>query len=471
MKIYQNLQFLFLMCLAFVACKKLADSGEIDTISQNQAKIQIWFNNKKTNNSVQRNAWIDALNNNLLYDKLWTEKNGNVQYLIVPINDNFKFKNNKGQRARSYFVSALNASSKIIYSVIVQYRPNNSQTTTHLAEGSIADIFNNKALKEDCNIRVIDIYDNFLYTKYFKDNKYVSTVNLGKKINANNQLNRSATNNGSSRLDNCIDWYWVTTYADGTQTWEFAFTTCETDSCHDSDFASICPDQVDGNGGLNNIGSLPDPCAEAQTGSTNAKNFSQNGKFITVKGSIISAASDGKEHGVTFGKDANGNITNSNISTGSAISGTVPNWQNAFADLHNHLDPSPPSNGDIYGFIDRVNSNNNFETRYILTSSGTMYALVITDLNKANVFNSNFPRVPNPGFSPDFPEHIVDEINEMKGLYGATEEMALAFIMEKYDMGVALLKQDSDGNFKRLNTVPNKNSDGVVISYTAKNCN
>lgn len=100
-----------------------------------------------------------------------------------------------------------------------------------------------------------------------------------------------------------------------------------------------------------------------------------------------------------------------------------------------------------------------------------MYALVITDVNKANGFNSAFPRVSNPGFSPDFPGHIVDEINEMKGLYGATEEMALAFIMEKYNMGVALLKQDSDGNFKRLNTVPNTNSTGVVISYTAKNCN
>lgn len=130
MKIHQNLHFLFFICLAFVACKKLADGGEIDTISQNQAKIQIWFNNKKTDNSVYRNAWIDALDKNLLYDQLWTEKKGNVKYLIVPINDNFKFKNNKGQRARSYFVSALNASSKIIYSIIVQYRPNNIQTST-----------------------------------------------------------------------------------------------------------------------------------------------------------------------------------------------------------------------------------------------------------------------------------------------------------------------------------------------------
>ncbi len=93
-----------------------------------------------------------------------------------------------------------------------------------------------------------------------------------------------------------------------------------------------------------------------------------------------------------------------------------------------------------------------YETRYIVTVNSTVYAFVVTNLQAAQNFNTNYPREPNHGYEPGFPENIVDEINEMRGFYGATEEMAMTFIMEKYNTGIALLKQDGSGNFKRLNT-------------------
>lgn len=470
LRINQILVFTFLLNIVFVSCRKIDDSKNSENLSQAQIKIQNWLTTQKTNNTVKNNIWIDALNKNLLYDQMWTEKNDNVQFIIVPINNTFKFKNNKGQRVSNYFVSAVNAKSNIIYSLIVQNKPTDQQNSTDLTEGAIANIFNNKPINTDCNVRFITIFDNFLYAKNYKNNEYVSTSNLSKRINNNsNNINNNSTNNTNSE-NGCIDWYWVTTYSDGSQTWEYAYTSCPGNSCYDTNLASICPDG--GGGGLSGdpLPNPTDPCADAQTGSTHATNLSQNSNFTSAKANIISAASNGNEHGVTFGRDANGNITTSNISNGSGSSGTVPNWPGAFADLHNHTNATPPSSGDLYGFIDKSNVNSSFETRYILTNNGTVYALTVTNIQQAINFNSNYPRVPNNGYEPDFPPAIVDEIIDLKGQYGATDEMAMSFVMEKYHMGVALLKQDSNGNFKRLNTVENTNPTGTPISYTSNNC-
>jgi hypothetical protein len=47
--------------------------------------------------------------------------------------------------------------------------------------------------------------------------------------------------------------------------------------------------------------------------------------------------------------------------------------------------------------------------------------------------------------------------------------MAMAFILDKYNTGVALLKQDSNGNFKKLGTTETTQPDGSK-SYTTNNC-
>ena len=482
-KINQILVFIFLLMIVFVSCKKTADREKSEYLSQDQIKIQNWFASQKTNNAVKRNLWIDSLTQNLLYDQMWTEKKKGVQYTIVPINDNFKFKNNKGQRVSNYFVRAINANSKkYIYSLIVQYKPTNQQNSTDITEGTIASIFNNEPIDTDCNVRYITIFDNFLYSKIYKNNEYVSTSNLNIRINNNQKINENSNNiksnstNGEYSTKGCIDWYWVTTYSDYSQTFEFAFTTCPGAGCYDTELYSICHD---GEGVVGGGGSTPqtiptDPCADAQMGSTHATNLSQKSNFTSAKTNIIAAAAfDKKEHGVTFGRDASGNITVSNITNGSENWGTVPNLTGAFADLHNHPNLGPPSSGDLYGFIDKSVKNSSFETRYILTNNGPVYALTVTNIEQAINFNSTHPRVPPPAgtnFEPNFPDEILNEINEMRQSYGVTDEMAMAFVMEKYKMGVALLKQDSNGDFKRLNTIENTTIDGTRKFYKSNNC-
>jgi hypothetical protein len=213
-----------------------------------------------------------------------------------------------------------------------------------------------------------------------------------------------------------------------------------------------------------------DPCTEAQEAVNNATGFSQSNIYSTAKANIqVAFSKDSLEHAISFGKDANGNNIISPISTGSGHSSELGTVTNMFADIHNHPKGTPPSSGDLYGFISKAAENTLYETRYIVTTSGSVYALVIIDLKIARDFVTKYPKVSNPGYQPAFPDSLVDEFNKLKAFHAATDEMAMAFILEKYNAGVALLKQDEKGNFMRINTKEATDPNGLKI-YVAENC-
>lgn len=182
------------------------------------------------------------------------EKSEDFQLLIVPINDAYKFSNNKGNKVRNYFVSVVNAASKISYSAIIQYKPIDIKNGHKIKKGAIVDIYNGKTIPEDCNLRFITVYDYYLYEKNYKNNQLISTLNLEKKSTFKDDIKKQNNTNSASV---CIDWYWVTTYSDGSQTSQYVTTTfaggCGLSNPND---ASICPD---GGGGDGSGGADPDP--------------------------------------------------------------------------------------------------------------------------------------------------------------------------------------------------------------------
>ncbi|MFT3904237.1 MAG: hypothetical protein QM727_13765 [Niabella sp.] len=216
------------------------------------------------------------------------------------------------------------------------------------------------------------------------------------------------------------------------------------------------------------------PCEEARVASKNATTFAASEAYLSALRKINSAARDGKEHGVVFGKDANGKIVTSGISSGSFNAATLPDIHFRFADMHNHPNNAPPHSGDIYGFM-RLAIETRGYMRFIVTANHTVFCLIPIDKNKAANFLNAYP--PRPGikdsitgiqYQPTFPEQIIDEISEMKS-WGATEESAIAFILEKYQTGVAILKQNPQGVFKRLNTREYVTVNGGKL-YKAYNC-
>lgn len=217
-----------------------------------------------------------------------------------------------------------------------------------------------------------------------------------------------------------------------------------------------------------------DSCASTQA--ANATNFANNNsQFITSKDSIITAASDGKEHAIRFGKDANGNIVTSTMSSGTNTSGTISSVTNSFGDIHNHINNLPPSAGDLYGLMKLYQGNSKYLTRYIVTGNGTVYALVVTDATSLGNFLNQYPSIHISGYSPEFPDALLDNYNniyqEQKFSVGdqVANEMALAYVLDTYNVGVALLKQDTSGTFRKLNTTTT--IIGGNTTYTQKACN
>ncbi len=187
-----------------------------------------------------------------MFEKTWIEKSYNNDLIITPIDKAYQFSNNKGNNVSNYFVCVLDSTSKIVTSFIVQNRPTNS-FTTNIKKGAIANIYDYKPLEVDCNVTFINIYDYYLYEMNFKNNNIVSIRNLNKKSSSHNT---SLLQSNSSSTSDCIDWYWVTTYSDGSQTWEYVATTCG--NCGMSNPHNASVDCLDNPGGGSGGGAVAD---------------------------------------------------------------------------------------------------------------------------------------------------------------------------------------------------------------------
>jgi len=233
----------------------------------------------------------------------------------------------------------------------------------------------------------------------------------------------------------------------------------------------MCLDDGTGGGGGSSSTNI-DPCVQANGPSSIATTNSTSPAFINSKTSI-SGMNNNLENGVVLG-NVNNSIESTNIQMGGSHSISLTHsFSDPVADLHNHTNNNPPSVGDLYSLMEARNRFVNYNTRYIITVNGTTYALAVTNPSAMNSFLQNYPPevTPNPngGSFVNFPSSINDIYLDVYTYYNGTQEMALAYILDKYNAGVALTKMDSNGNFKKLGTIETVNPDGTR-TYYQNNC-
>jgi hypothetical protein len=201
-------------------------------------------------------------------------------------------------------------------------------------------------------------------------------------------------------------------------------------------------------------------CETARKGIRTATALCKSNIFLSAKLSVESACKDGREHSVTFGKDANDHITASVIIDGDTSKGEVSSdWPGAFADLHNHNNNLPPSAGDLYHLVKINKKHDGYRTRFVLATGKKLYALYLYDQELANDFVNMYLMEQSPGFSPRFPEPIFDEYDRVSIYFEGqgesriiAQERAMAFVLSKYHTGIVLLKQDNQGSFAAIKT-------------------
>lgn len=215
------------------------------------------------------------------------------------------------------------------------------------------------------------------------------------------------------------------------------------------------------------------PCESSKNASAILSELSRSKVFSEAKEALTSAATDGKEHTIVFGKDAVGNNIMSQVkSTGQKNASSVErNFPGAFADMHNHPANTVPSTGDIYNLIRISGRNPLHNSRITLLANGTIYAVSIYNDQLASAFIKDYPAEQSGEFSPRFPEKLFNEFAEFKSYLISVQridktkadEMATAHILDKYQSGVALFRLQDDNTFARVYVTQQRSSNGSDV--------
>jgi hypothetical protein len=220
-----------------------------------------------------------------------------------------------------------------------------------------------------------------------------------------------------------------------------------------------------GGGGTTTI--VSKPSEELKNKSIAAKNLLDNSIVKSQKQLLTATVStDANEKGFSFGKDSNGNYKTTDIRIGAngssvGILATSPGIT-LMGGGHTHTKEvyNAPSPGDIYAFNTANGANSSFEYYYTFAADGTAYMFTIRDLAKFNTFVTTYSMAANfdpvtqnwkegSGIMSDFETVKTTFLNQGKSEDEAFDN-ATAFVISKYDMGIAMSKQDANGDFKPL---------------------
>jgi hypothetical protein len=230
----------------FNSCKKDITNNPTDQENSQLnkeviTKVNAWLDSQKPANKPNKKATIELLKNNLDFSKLRVEEfKGNEQFLVIPVNEDFKTKKNVNKGTIPVLLLVVDKSGNINKGNLVLYIPQSGTTMSSLPNNTFYKMYYSKEL--DCSgmFRFLDITGGLLYQVEYENGKFHSIGQLQKKPSTNSQ------NTGARAECQLIDWYIVTTYSEnGIVIWqseEYIGTTCVElgDGCDDPNLASIC---------------------------------------------------------------------------------------------------------------------------------------------------------------------------------------------------------------------------------------
>ncbi|MEC3875532.1 hypothetical protein [Chryseobacterium salviniae] len=239
---------------------------------------------------------------------------------------------------------------------------------------------------------------------------------------------------------------------------------------------------------LPNLGLPPNnPCEKANQANIKAKELLNQVKInaaITTAGATVAA--DPFEKGFNFGTKDDGSYTTGDIKVGTESGINLPPTDYEFTvtgSLHTHNGDAYEcfSPNDFYIFQTANKYNANFSTAFVLGSSGGMYNVFITDLTKFKNFKNNYPKADYiDGAAWKEGSSIQVDFQNVRKKFekqGKTEDeafaLAQAFVLKKYDTGMAVSKKQPNGSFKTLfvNEHIDPNDPNETTYEQTDNCN
>jgi len=257
--------------LFFNSCKReVASSASSNNIAI--AKVNAWLDQQKEGKQPNKAANIDLLKNNLDFSNLRYEKsNGDEQYLIVPIKENFKAATEIDKNLITDLFLVINKSGNIRTGNVVLYTPENGQANK-IPDNTFYYIFNTAQPECDGKFQFLAVTGAPQYQLEYKNKHIISSGLYQAKENTSSSVRTSIL---------CYDWFLVTTWYDIAgnivdQTRVYLYTSCG--NCGSPKYMSFCAD--DGSGGTSDC-CIPDP--NAQLTSTSISQASGDGCGLETK--------------------------------------------------------------------------------------------------------------------------------------------------------------------------------------------
>ncbi|MDE5490796.1 hypothetical protein [Elizabethkingia meningoseptica] len=140
---------------------------------------------------------------------------------------------------------------------------------------------------------------------------------------------------------------------------------------------------------------------------------------------------------------------------------------------------APHSGTDLYSTLENIAKAYSFQGSFVFASNGKTYAIGVNDRNAVIEFLKKYPRNENlEGRDINENKDFGQNYNEVYNCFmsgkcpsnGETQqdiamETGLAFVMDKYNMGVSLLKMDTDGVLKGVTAKKEQVYDPVNKKY------
>ncbi|MEG0983461.1 hypothetical protein [Algoriella sp.] len=219
-------------------------------------------------------------------------------------------------------------------------------------------------------------------------------------------------------------------------------------------------------GGGGDYNDYKTPCEQTVLNNYEAKAITNNDAFKTKVNELLATiAADDMEKSFSFGQDQNGNYKTTNIRVAEpgntvGVSATSPTIS-LQAGVHTHhkdlFDAFSP--GDIYTFSQANTINSVFDYFYVYSKGGA-YVFNISNQTQFDDFSTKYP-------ASQYLDPVTGDWKEDTALYndlwisyeqflktGIDEngayERAFAYVVKKHGIGIAMSKQDANGDFKPI---------------------
>ena len=437
----------FFSLILFYSCSKIETINIINNQKNNtNYLIQNWRQTILKNNPEYINK-IDSIINHIDLQDYTTFVKDSNKFNFFKINDNL-------------ILGFINKDEK--YNTLGIFKSNNfnqDQLLSHVVSIYLSNILDSGKIIEKYNL------DNKLLSTYIGlKNKMIKEIRLVSEFSKESNISK----NKSLSLS-CIDWYLVT-YINGVEISRiYVYTTC-------NNALMDLPIDESVNGFL-----YVDPCIDAKKINDSLNNLYNSNTFSNVINQFNNVLNNSNEYSISLTRNPTDGQLGSLIpsTSNSPDSSTMnTNYSNVIAEIHNHPNSGPPSEGDIYGLITANLKHPSLNTRFILNPNNDLYSIVIQDLNKATNFMNKAPMtqyvLDNKNYY-SFPSEVksifLDFYNQASGYSdNIATLLSYAYVFQTYDAGIYIYKKESnDDSFIKMTPYIDSQINGTKI-ITNKNC-